>query len=65
MSWRRELRGAKRVGNGEIVNGMNMEKKVWRTGYSALEILGCSEEGGVGIFDLLGTLRHKRLETRL
>lgn len=42
--------------------GRNIEKKVWEAEYSAWEILGGCEVKAMGIFDLLGTLGHKKLE---
>jgi len=56
VGWRRELRGAKSFGDGDAVNGRNVEKKVWEAEYSAWDILRGSEEKAIEIFDLLGTL---------
>ena len=50
-------------GDDEVVCGRNIEKKVQEDGYSALEILGGSEEREVRILGLLGTLGHEKLET--
>lgn len=63
MGWRRELRGAESFGDGEVVYGRNIDKKLWEAGYSAWGILRGSEERAMGIFDLLGTLGHEKLET--
>lgn len=58
------------LGLGGLENEVSrMMRSVWeehkdiKAGYSGWEMLGGSEEGTVGIFDVLDTLQHKKMET--